>query len=173
MTVAYVGLGSNLADPRQQLLAALRALHQSEEIRLLGCSSFYQSVPMGPQDQPDFINAVAQLDTVLPAHDLLDLMQSIEQQQGRQRKAERWGARTLDLDLLLFGSQQIDTTRLRVPHYGLAEREFVLYPLSELSPDLVLPDGTTLNALLRQCDAKGLTVVFNRADIWKSVTGSV
>lgn len=128
---------------------------------------------MGPQDQPDFINAVAQLQTSLPPYGLLDLLQSVEHKHGRVRKAERWGARTLDLDLLLFGQQQIDTERLTVPHYGLAEREFVLYPLFELNPDLILPDGTRLNTLVRQCDTDGLTVVFNGAAVWKSVTGSV
>lgn len=173
MTVAYVGLGSNLAIPEQQLLDALQALAESADVCLLSCSSFYQSLPMGPQDQPDYLNAVAKLDTSLSAHGLLDLLQSIEQQQGRVRKAERWGARTLDLDLLLFGQQQIDSERLKVPHYGLAEREFVLYPLFELSPELILPDGTALSMLVDQCDSEGLSVVCNGADIWKSVTGSV
>lgn len=173
MTIAYVGLGSNLAGPERQLLDALHALAESTDVCLLSCSSFYQSLPMGPQDQPDYINAVAKLDTSLAAHELLDLLQLIEQQQGRTRNAQRWGARTLDLDLLLFGQQQIDSERLKVPHYGLADREFVLYPLSELTPELILPDGTALSVLLKRCDNKGLRVVCNGADIWKSVTGSV
>ncbi|ALS97224.1 2-amino-4-hydroxy-6-hydroxymethyldihydropteridine diphosphokinase [Lacimicrobium alkaliphilum] len=173
MTVAFVGLGSNLANPQQQLLDALHSLTEAADVRLLSCSSFYQSLPMGPQDQPDYLNGVAKLDTSLSANGLLDLLQSIEQQQGRVRKAERWGARTLDLDLLLFGQQQINSERLTVPHYGLAQREFVLYPLFELSPELILPDGTALSVLVEECHSKGLRVVFNGADVWKSVTGSV
>ncbi|WP_333606592.1 2-amino-4-hydroxy-6-hydroxymethyldihydropteridine diphosphokinase [Arsukibacterium sp.] len=152
----YIGLGANQAEPVAQLQRALSALAQLPQSQLIAVSSLYHSKPMGPQDQPDYINAVAELDTELTAEALLDHLQQIEQQQGRQRKAERWGPRTLDLDILLFGQQQINSSRLTVPHYGLRQREFVLYPLSELAPQLVLPDGTPLTALLPLVPLNGL-----------------
>tara|TARA_R110002020_G_scaffold32168_3_gene99253 strand:+ start:555 stop:920 length:366 start_codon:yes stop_codon:yes gene_type:complete len=112
---------------------------------------------MGPQDQPPYINAVALLNTQLPALALLDALQDIELNQGRQRKAERWGPRTLDLDILLYGDQHIHHDRLEVPHYHMHARAFVLYPLAELDPELILPDGTALQAWLEKCPAEGLT----------------
>ncbi|WP_088332671.1 2-amino-4-hydroxy-6-hydroxymethyldihydropteridine diphosphokinase [Lacimicrobium sp. SS2-24] len=174
MTIAFIGLGSNLEQPQRQLSDAISAMHQHGDVTVCQCSSFYRSVPMGPADQPDYVNAVVKIDTSLPALALLDFTQSIENQQGRVRdQAQRWGARTLDLDIVLFGDQQIHTPRLTVPHYGLAEREFVLYPLSELDANLVLPDGRALKSLLSRCDKKGLSIVLSAADVWKSVAGSV
>lgn len=146
MTQAYIGLGSNLASPARQLWHALHALAALPGSRLLGSSSFYASKPMGPQDQPDYINAVALLDTHLAPLALLDALQGIEQRQGRVR-LRRWGERTLDLDLLLYGQEPIEHPRLQVPHPGLKEREFVIVPLLELTPELVLPDRQPLAAL--------------------------
>lgn len=111
---------------------------------------------MGPQDQPDYVNAVAKVSTTLAPLALLDALQQIEQQQGRQRKAERWGPRSLDLDILLYGHHTIVSERLTVPHYGLTQREFVLYPLAEIAPQLVLPCGTPLQTLLSRIPLNGL-----------------
>ena len=152
----YIGLGANLVEPVAQLQAAVTALGQLPETELVQVSRFYSSKPMGPQDQPDYVNAVAALNTRLTPLALLHALQQIELAQGRQRKAERWGPRTLDLDILLFGMQQIDHPELTVPHYGMRVREFVLYPLAELAPDLILPDGVALNSLLQQVPLNGL-----------------
>jgi len=153
----YIGLGANLVEPVAQLQAAVTALGQLPETKLVQVSRFYSSKPMGPQDQPDYVNAVAALDTRLTPLALLHALQQIELAHGRQRKAERWGPRTLDLDILLFGTQQIDHPKLTVPHYGMQLREFVLYPLAELAPDLILPDGVALQSLLQQVPLNGLT----------------
>ena len=152
----YIGLGANLAQPLAQLQQAVAALRLLPASQLVAVSSFYGSKPMGPQDQPDYVNAVAALDTELPAEALLDALQQIEQQQGRQRKDERWGPRTLDLDILLYGDDIINSERLTVPHYGLKQREFVLYPLAEIAPNLHLPDGSVLSSLLQQVPLNGL-----------------
>ncbi|PRB79859.1 2-amino-4-hydroxy-6-hydroxymethyldihydropteridine diphosphokinase [Pseudomonas sp. MYb185] len=156
MQRCFIALGSNQADPVAQVskaFAELRALPQS---RLLACSSLYRSAPLGPQDQPAFINAVAMLDTTLQPEALLDALQDIEQRSGRVRKAERWGPRILDLDLLLYADRIIDTPRLQVPHYHMHARSFVLYPLAELAADLTMPDGTPLQRLLDACPSTGL-----------------
>lgn len=150
LSIAYIGLGSNLHQPVQQIERALLALDQLPHSYLLGYSSLYQSAPMGPQDQPPFINAVAKLATRLEPLVLLDQLQAIENQQGRVRE-ERWGARTLDLDLLLYDHTIMQTDRLTLPHYGMKDRDFVLKPLVELSPEMTLPDGSLLNDLLADC----------------------
>lgn len=152
----YLGLGSNLAEPLAQLREALAALAALPRSALVAVSSFYASDPLGPADQPRYVNAVAALDTALAPLELLDALQAIELQQGRVRKAERWGPRTLDLDILLFGERLLDEPRLRVPHYHLHARPFVLYPLAEIAPDLHLADGRSLNALLAACPYVGL-----------------
>lgn len=156
MQRAYIGLGSNLQTPEQQLRDALKALEQLPGSRLHAVSSLYASDPLGPPDQPRYVNAVAALDTNLTPLELLDALQAIEQNQGRVRKAERWGPRTLDLDILLYGQQTIDLPRLQVPHYHMHARAFVLYPLQELAADLCLPDGRTLSELCAACPADGL-----------------
>jgi 2-amino-4-hydroxy-6-hydroxymethyldihydropteridine diphosphokinase len=156
MERVYIGLGSNLAEPLQQLRDALAALAQLPDTRLLAHSSFYASDPLGPPDQPRYVNAVAALDTALEPWTLLDALQRIEQEQGRVRKAERWGPRTLDLDILLFGERLIADERLRVPHYHMHARPFVLYPLAELAAELQLPDGRRLSELLAACAFTGL-----------------
>lgn len=150
----YIGLGSNLADPAEQLRSALKALSRLPQSELAGVSSFYVSDSLLP-GQPRFTNAVAALDTALTPLALLDVLQGIELDQGRERH-ERWGPRTLDLDILLFGERVIDEPRLKVPHYHMQARAFVLYPLAELAPGLRLADGRELNRLLADCPFVGL-----------------
>lgn len=157
--ISYIGIGSNQAQPIEQAKQAMTALSNIKDTQLLTCSSLYRSAPMGPQDQPDYINAVAKLETTLSALELLDALQVIEQEQGRERKALRWGPRTLDLDILLYADQVIENERLTVPHYGMKEREFVLYPLFEIAPTLKMPNGTSLIEILKHCDKNGLTAI--------------
>jgi 2-amino-4-hydroxy-6-hydroxymethyldihydropteridine diphosphokinase len=156
MERVYLGLGSNLAEPHQQLTTALEAIAELPRTRLVATSSFYASDPLGPADQPRYVNAVAALDTELAPLELLDALQRIELEQGRVRKAERWGPRTLDLDILLFGSRVLTEERLTVPHYHMQARAFVLYPLAEIAPQLQLPDGRSLAQLLAACPFSGL-----------------
>ncbi|MCS3839892.1 2-amino-4-hydroxy-6-hydroxymethyldihydropteridine diphosphokinase [Pseudomonas sp. JAI111] len=151
----YIGMGSNLADPAEQLRSAVNALAHLPQTELVGVSAFYQSDSLLP-GQPRYTNAVAALHSTLAPLDLLDALQAIENEQGRER-LERWGPRTLDLDIVLFGDRLIDEPRLKVPHYHLQERAFVLYPLAELAPaDLRLADGRTLSDLLTACPFVGL-----------------
>lgn len=158
MITAYIAVGSNLGDPVAQAELAIKALEGIPGTHVLKASSLYSSTPMGPQNQPDYINAVVKIETELAPIDLLDNTQKIELEQGRVRKDERWGPRTLDLDILLYGEQIIDEPRLTVPHYGMKEREFVLYPLQEIEPNLTLPDGSTLESLIENVDRNGLRV---------------
>jgi 2-amino-4-hydroxy-6-hydroxymethyldihydropteridine diphosphokinase len=151
----YIGMGSNLADPAEQLRSAVDALAQLPRTELVAVSAFYQSDSLLP-GQPRYTNAVAALDSLLPPLELLDALQAIENDQGRER-LERWGPRTLDLDIVLFGDRLIDEPRLKVPHYHLQERAFVLYPLAELAPaDLRLADGRVFRELLESCPFVGL-----------------
>jgi len=147
---AWIGLGSNLEHPPQQVRRAFEELRQLPDTTLVAHSSLYRSEPLGPPDQPDYINAVAALDTRLAPEPLLDRLQAIEQAHRRVR-TRHWGPRTLDLDLLLYGDRVIATPRLTVPHPGIYTRHFVLWPLAELAPQLILPDGRPLQALLRHC----------------------
>ncbi|HAU05011.1 MULTISPECIES: 2-amino-4-hydroxy-6-hydroxymethyldihydropteridine diphosphokinase [Pseudoalteromonas] len=144
MHTVYLGLGANLNAPRKQIHAAVAALKALKDVEFVCVSHDYASKPMGPQDQPDYVNAVACVKTALEPEQLLVLTQAIELEHGRVRKEERWGPRTLDIDILLFGNDVIDTPRLTVPHYGLTEREFVVYPLFEIAPTLVLPNNQSL-----------------------------
>ncbi|NBF06125.1 2-amino-4-hydroxy-6-hydroxymethyldihydropteridine diphosphokinase [Pseudomonas sp. Fl5BN2] len=155
MARIYIGMGSNLAAPEEQLRSAIEALAQLPASQLLSVSGFYQSDSLLP-GQPRYTNAVAALDSDLQPLVLLDALQAIENQQGRERN-ERWGPRTLDLDILLFGDRLIDEPRLKVPHYHMQARPFVLYPLAELAPaELQLADGRTLQELLAACPFVGL-----------------
>ena len=147
---AYIGLGSNLSDPHTQVTQALKELDEMDQSKLIQASSLYRSKPMGPSDQPGFINAVAKIATQLTAQALLLALQNIEKAHQRKRKSVRWGPRTLDLDIILFGDQQIDTKSLKIPHYGVAEREFVLIPLQELQADLIIPGKGALKDLIEQ-----------------------
>ncbi len=143
---AWIGLGSNLDHPRQQILTALDDLAGLPLTMLSARSSLYGSRPVGPQDQPDFVNAVAVVETRLSPLALLDQLQALEQRHRRVRK-RHWGPRTLDLDLLLYDDQVLNLPRLVVPHPWLCERAFVVQPLLEISPELSLPDGRRLSQL--------------------------
>ena len=163
MAVAYIGLGSNLSgnhngqllSPQAQLEQALVSLSMHHQIDLLRQSSFYQTVAIGPGKQPDYINAAAQLRTSLTPIELLDLLQSIENQQGRER-ITRWGARTLDLDILLYDQHTENSQRLILPHPRIHERNFVLAPLVELAPQLTLASGKNIAELLANCSMQGI-----------------
>jgi len=135
---AYVGLGSNLQGPSGQLDCAFELLAAIPETRLIARSSLYRSAPFGGIEQPDFVNAAAALLTRLPARQLLGELQTIESRRGRERDSVRWGPRVLDLDLLVYASEEIDDADLTVPHPGIAERNFVLLPLREVAPGLVI-----------------------------------
>lgn len=153
---AYIGLGSNLGDPAAQVRRALAALNEIPASHCVARSGLYRSAPLGSADQPDYINAAAALDTRLPAHELLRQLQAIEARQGRVRGPERWAPRTLDLDLLLYGDLMLNEDVLTVPHPGLPLRSFVLYPLRELAPELIVPGRGSLRALIAACPARGL-----------------
>jgi 2-amino-4-hydroxy-6-hydroxymethyldihydropteridine diphosphokinase len=143
--IAYVGLGSNLGDRGATLLAALEALRNSPAVEVVAVSTFRETDPVGVVDQPRFVNAVAALETSLAPRELLVRLLQVERELGRDRaREERWGPRTVDLDLLLYGDDVIDEPGLTVPHPRLAERAFVVVPLLELAPDLTLPDGRRL-----------------------------
>lgn len=142
-----IGLGSNLFDPVKQVTTALSELGELPETLLSRASSLYRSDPIGPAGQPDYINAVAALETRLAPESLLDHLQEIENLHGRVREV-RWGPRTLDLDILLYGDQVIRTDRLSVPHPEIRFRGFVLFPLDELAPDLEIPGLGSINSLL-------------------------
>ena len=136
---AYIGLGSNLDDPRTQLEVAMFRLGELPETELGMRSSVYRSAPYGGVEQPDFVNAVVMIVTRLPALVLLDQLLDLERELGRRRDGSRWGPRVIDLDLLIYGDAIINKERLTVPHPGIAERNFVLLPLREVAPDLVVP----------------------------------
>ncbi|HDW1474799.1 TPA: 2-amino-4-hydroxy-6-hydroxymethyldihydropteridine diphosphokinase [Enterobacter asburiae] len=154
MTLAYIAIGSNLASPLEQVNAAVQALGEIPQSKIVAVSSFYRTPPLGPQDQPDYLNAAVVLETALDAETLLDNTQRIELQQGRVREAERWGPRTLDLDIMLFGHETINTERLTVPHYDMKNRGFMLWPLFEVAPDLIFPDGIPLRTILDNLNAE-------------------
>ena len=145
---AYIGLGGNLGDRRSYLERALELLDEDADIRVAAVSTFRDTDPVGYVDQPRFLNAVAVLETDLRARDLLERLLAVERVLGRERTGPRFGPRTIDLDLLLYGDEEIDEPGLIVPHPRLAERSFVLDPLAELAPDLVLPDGRRVRDLL-------------------------
>lgn len=152
----YIGLGSNLGESIQYINDARIAIASLDNTKELKCSSLYASKPMGPQDQPDYVNAVSLIETPLAPHALLSALQGIEEAFGRERKGERWGARTLDLDILLYGRQAIVTEELTVPHIGMAEREFVLVPLFEIAQSMVMPDGKAISHWVANCSLDGL-----------------
>jgi len=136
---AYIGVGSNLDDPVRHVSEAIEDIAALEGVQRVTSSSLYRSAPMGPAGQPDFINAVVAIRTSLSARQLLAGLQAIENAHGRVRGRERWGPRTLDLDLLVYGAETIAEPDLTVPHPGIARRNFVLLPLAELAPDLDIP----------------------------------
>lgn len=135
----FVALGSNLDGPARQIETAFELLGRTPESELLQRSSTYRSAPLGGIEQPDFVNAVAAMSTTLPAHSFLDELQAIERLRGREDRHIRWGPRTLDLDLLVYGDLVIDEPGLTVPHPGIADRNFVLLPLREIAPEFEIP----------------------------------
>ena len=157
MKDVFIGLGSNLNDPLSQLKRSVESLKNINGLTFIGISFFYRSAPMGPQDQPDYINAVVKIKTQLSAEKLLDELQRIENEQGRVRK-QHWGARTLDLDILLYGRDEINTERLTIPHSGMSQRNFVLYPLNDLVDEkFEIPNMGKLDKLLASCAMDGIT----------------
>jgi len=154
--LTYIGLGSNLDNPESQVKTAIEALAGLSQICLQDHSSLYRSAPMGPQGQPDYVNAVVKLSTGLEPEALFDKLQGIERAQGRVR-TQRWGPRTLDLDILLYGQCVVATERLKIPHPGIAERSFVLYPLAEINGQLEIPGLGRVQSLLEQCPDAGLS----------------
>ncbi len=152
----YVGIGSNLGDRVMHIQDACEQLLQVSGIERLSCSPLYESTPMGPAVQPDYANAVCRFSTTLEAHALLDILQAIEVLHGRVRSTERWTARPLDLDLLLYGNSTIATERLQVPHPGMPLRSFVLRPLFDLAPDLNIPGFGVLADLLIEAEDFGI-----------------
>jgi 2-amino-4-hydroxy-6-hydroxymethyldihydropteridine diphosphokinase len=157
MEIVYIGLGSNLADPRAQVERALHALAGLPRTRLLRRSRLYRSAPWGRVDQPEFVNAVAALETDLAPRELLDALLAIERDAGRERDATRWGPRVLDLDILSYGERVIDEPGLHLPHPHLHERAFVLMPLAEVAPEFIVAGRGDVAALLRQIDTSGCT----------------
>ena len=148
--IAYISFGSNLGNSVEILHSAFSALSTHSDILLKHRSSLYGSKPVGPQDQPNYVNAVAEIETSLEALALLDVLQCIESAHHRKRTGQRWGARTLDLDLLLYGNEAIQTDRLIVPHPRMLERSFVLFPLDEITNTLIFPDGSQLSDYLNR-----------------------
>jgi 2-amino-4-hydroxy-6-hydroxymethyldihydropteridine diphosphokinase len=159
MTRVYVGIGANLNKPLQQVEQAIHCVSTLPKVTLIKKSGLYRSQPWGVKDQPKFINAVISIDTSLTPTELLQALQGVEQQRGRVRKGEQWGPRSIDLDILLYGKVTIATEKLTVPHCFLKEREFVLYPLYEICPELILPDGEILANVVASCPERGLELI--------------
>ncbi|SLJ83357.1 2-amino-4-hydroxy-6-hydroxymethyldihydropteridine diphosphokinase [Psychrobacter sp. DAB_AL43B] len=161
--ICYVGLGSNLANelgsPVEHLQQALEVMQEDEKVRKVRVSSFYASIPMGPQDQPDFVNAVAGFETIFTPLELLAFCQQLEQQAKRAR-LRHWGERSLDVDILLYGDAQIAEPQLTIPHAGLHERNFVLIPLRELAPELIIT-GKPITDFPHSSDWTGLKLLSN------------
>ncbi|NCT67365.1 MAG: 2-amino-4-hydroxy-6-hydroxymethyldihydropteridine diphosphokinase [Rhodanobacteraceae bacterium] len=152
---AFVGLGSNLDDPAAQVQRALATLAALPHTRLLRHSRRYRTAPWGLEAQPAFVNAVAEVETTLEARALLDALLAIERAHGRRRDGERWGPRTLDLDLLTWDDLRLHAPGLELPHPRIAERAFVLVPLAELAPDLDIAGAGSVRELLARIDARG------------------
>jgi 2-amino-4-hydroxy-6-hydroxymethyldihydropteridine diphosphokinase len=157
-TPAYVAIGSNIDDPATQVRAAFATLATLERSRLIACSRLYRSRPLGPQDQPDFVNAAAALLTQLSPRELLTALKGIEVRQGRTQPVVRWGPRRIDLDLLVYGAVQLSETDLAIPHPGLTQRNFVLYPLREIAPQLSVPGHGRVGELAARVSPDGLTL---------------
>jgi len=154
--LAFIGLGSNLEEPREQINTALSSLDDVSEIEVLKTSSFYQSKPLLGMTGPDYLNVVCKIETKLSALDLLSKCQQIENKQHRVREI-RWGSRTIDLDILLYGDEVISTKDLSVPHPEMIKRNFVLLPLFEIEPELELPGFGKLKELVRKVDSSSIT----------------
>lgn len=157
-TPAYVALGSNLDTPRSQVLNGFTQLARLDGTRLLARSSLYSSTPLGPQEQPDFVNAVAGLITTMPARQLLSELKDLERIIGREQPIVRWGPRRIDFDLLVYGDAQVNETDLVIPHPGIPQRNFVLYPLCDIAPELVIPGLGRVRDLAKCVSPIGLQV---------------
>lgn len=151
MTLCFLGLGSNLNNPQKQLRRAVVAINNISKTGLLKKSSIFQSTPCGPPSQPLYQNMVIAIKTTLAPDQLLYYCQLIEKRQKRRRK-KKWGPRTIDIDLLLYGERIMNTKHLIIPHPYLTKRDFVLIPLAEIAPDLVIPNGKSVNSYLKTCD---------------------
>lgn len=158
-TPAYVAIGSNLDDPVAQVRAALGHLGSLERTRLILVSRLYRSAPLGPQDQPEFVNAAAGLLTQLSPRELLIRLKQLEQSMGREVPVVRWGPRRIDLDLSMYGSQRINEADLVVPHPGVPARNFVLYPLRDIAPDVIVPGHASVASLADRLDDAGLVPI--------------
>lgn len=156
---AYVALGSNLDDPQAQIAAAFTGLSRLARCKLVARSRLYRSRPLGPQDQPEFVNAAAGLLTTLAAHELLRELKELERTLGRAQPAVRWGPRRIDLDLLVYSDLQVAQRELLLPHAGLTRRNFVLYPLRDIAPDLLVPGHGPVAALAARVGSDGLTLL--------------
>lgn len=161
--LAYIGLGSNLDNPTAHVRTAIAEIDALPGVEIVARSSLYSSPPMGPQDQPHYINAVVAVRTRLGSHALLDALQMLERAHGRLRDGVHWGPRTLDLDILLYGDERADGPRLHLPHPGLKERDFVVLPLYEIAPALVLPDGESLADVATRLAASASAVAIDDA----------
>jgi 2-amino-4-hydroxy-6-hydroxymethyldihydropteridine diphosphokinase len=151
--LAYIGIGSNLDDPEQQVRGAIDALRRLPRSTFVGASRLYRTAPWGRADQPAFVNAAASVSTALAPRELLDALLAIERAHGRTRDGERWGPRVIDLDILVYGDATLDEPGLRVPHPRLAERAFALLPLADLDPDLEIPGLGSVRRLAERVDA--------------------
>jgi 2-amino-4-hydroxy-6-hydroxymethyldihydropteridine diphosphokinase len=158
---AWIALGSNLGDPPAQLYAALERLRAAHGLKLLDVSGFYRTAPLGPPGQPDYCNAVCEIETALEPDALLDLLQGIEHAAGRVRQGERWGPRILDLDLLHMEGRSVATPRLSLPHPELHRRAFVLVPLAEIAPELEIPGQGRVADLAAAVDQSGVSAGFS------------
>ena len=156
--VAYIGLGSNLSDPAAQVRQAMAELEGLPEGELLGRSPLYRTAPLGPADQPDYVNAVVRIKTRLSPRGLLEALQAVERAHGRHRDGTRWGPRTLDLDILLYGDERLREPGLQIPHPEMGNRAFVLVPLADVAPrDLGVPGVGPLADLIECCLREGVT----------------
>jgi 2-amino-4-hydroxy-6-hydroxymethyldihydropteridine diphosphokinase len=158
-TPAYIGVGSNLDDPQAQVTRGIDALAGLGGVKLIAQSKLYRTAPLGPQDQPHYINAAVGVLTQLDAPTLLARLKTLEQQLGKTRPVVRWGPRIIDFDLLAFGSARIDSDDLKVPHPGVAERGFVLKPLLDVAPDLNIPGCGSVRALASKASMQGVEPV--------------
>lgn len=158
MTIVYIGLGSNMRSPRQQIKSAIKSIGKIASTRVLKASSLYKSKPVGPQNQNDYINAVVKVETELMPLELLDCMQNIENQYGRIRE-ERWGPRILDLDILMFGKEIIQDHKLTIPHSEIENRSFVLVPLAEIDSNCLIPGKGLISDLLAVIDQEDLELL--------------
>jgi 2-amino-4-hydroxy-6-hydroxymethyldihydropteridine diphosphokinase len=159
MTIAYIGLGSNMQSPKQQIKSAIKSISEIPEIQVLKVSSLYKSKPVGPQGQNDYINAVIKIETEFMPLELLDCMQDIENQHGRIRK-EHWGPRILDLDILIFGKKIIQDKKLTIPHPEIEKRPFVLVPLAEIDSNCSIPGIGLVSDLLAVNNQKDLELLY-------------